>query len=258
MIKESEKFSNSSVFEGMSSISALIKAIESGKNDRKILNIIVDSEKKDKKSRELGFLKAKSFSLGYNLQFASKDVIDSVTIGSSHGGIIAQCTERNIPDLSADKILKNGVYFLLEGIEDPYNFGYSVRSLYAAGADGVILSPRNWMNAAGVVARSSAGASELIDMFICEPTEAVDIFSAAGYQVVCAGIRDSVSLFEADLKKPLLVILGGEKRGISRAVLEKADKIVRIDYGNDFCGSLSTAAATAVFAFEILRKNPKL
>jgi 23S rRNA (guanosine2251-2'-O)-methyltransferase len=242
----------------MSSISALIKAIESGKNDRKILNIIVDSEKRDKKSRELGFLKAKSLSMGFELQFASREDIDSVTIGSSHGGIIAQCTERNIPDLKADKILKNGVYFLLEGIEDPYNFGYSVRSLYAAGADGVILSPRNWMNAAGVVARSSAGASELIDMFICEPTEAVDIFSSEGYQVVCAGIRDSVSLFDADLKKPLLVILGGEKRGISRAVLEKADKIVRIDYGNDFGGSLSTAAATAVFAFEILRKNPKL
>ena len=258
MIKESEKFSNSSIFEGMSSISALIKAIESGKNDRKILNIIVDSEKRDKKSRELGFLKAKSLSMGFELQFASREDIDSVTIGSSHGGIIAQCTERNIPDLKADKILKNGVYFLLEGIEDPYNFGYSVRSLYAAGADGVILSPRNWMNAAGVVARSSAGASELIDMFICEPTEAVDIFSSEGYQVVCAGIRDSVSLFDADLKKPLLVILGGEKRGISRAVLEKADKIVRIDYGNDFGGSLSTAAATAVFAFEILRKNPKL
>ena len=51
------------------------------------------------------------------------------------------------------------------------------------------------------------------------------------------------------------MIVGGEKRGISRAVLDKADNIVRIDYGNSFNGSLSTAAATAVFAFEILRNN---
>ena len=111
------------------------------------------------------------------------------------------------------------------------------------------------MSAAGVVARSSAGTSELIDMFVAEPLEAADIFSSMGYKIVCAGIRDSVSLFSADLSKPLLVVMGGEKRGISRAMLDKADKIVRIDYGRYFNGSLSTAASTAIFAFDILKNN---
>ena len=258
MIKEEEKFLNSCVFEGMSSISALIKAIESGKNDRKILNVIVDSEKRSSKSREIAFLNHKAKELNFNIQYADKDMIDSITTGNSHGGIIAQCSDRNIEVLSAQNISKNGVYFMFEGIEDPYNFGYSVRSLYASGVDGVILPPRNWMSAAGVVARSSAGSSELIDMFIAEPLEAIDVFSSLGYKVICAGIRDSESVFEADLKKPLLVILGGEKRGISRAVLEKADKVIRIDYGREFNGSLSSAAATAVFAFEILRNNKNL
>jgi tRNA G18 (ribose-2'-O)-methylase SpoU len=49
--------------------------------------------------------------------------------------------------------------------------------------------------------------------------------------------------------------MGGEKRGISRTLLDEADEIVRIDYGRAFQGSLSTAAATAIFAFEILRNN---
>ena len=154
-----------------------------------------------------------------------------------------------------ETIKKDGVYYMLEGVEDPYNFGYAVRSIYAAGGDGIILTPRNWMGVAGVVARSSAGSSEIIDMRVCEAENAVDIFKSAGYTVICAGIRDSESIFEASLKKPLFVVLGGEKRGISRSVLDKADKVVRIDYGNDFNGSLSTAAATAVFAFEVLRNN---
>lgn len=111
------------------------------------------------------------------------------------------------------------------------------------------------MGAAGTVARSSAGASELIDMFVASPTDAIDIFKSVGYNVVCAGIRNSVSIYEADLKKPLLIILGGEKRGISRELLDKADETVRIDYGRSFNGSLSTASSVAVFAFEILRKN---
>jgi 23S rRNA (guanosine2251-2'-O)-methyltransferase len=94
-------------------------------------------------------------------------------------------------------------------------------------------------------------------MYIAEPEYATEVFKELGYKVICAGIRDSVSLFDTDLSYPLFVVLGGEKRGISRAVLDKADEIVRIDYGNDFNGSLSTAAASAVFAFEIYRSNRK-
>ena len=130
-----------------------------------------------------------------------------------------------------------------------------VRSLYASGADGVILTPRNWMGVAGVVARSSAGTSELINMFISTPENAVATFKSKGYRVICAGIRDSVSIFDADLSKPIFVVLGGEKRGISRALLDMDDSVVRIDYGTEFNGSLSTAAASAVFAFEIFRNN---
>ena len=144
---------------------------------------------------------------------------------------------------------------MFEGIEDPYNFGYVIRSVYAAGADGIIMSPRNWLSAASVVAKSSAGTSELIDMFVCDPTEATDTFKSLGFSVVCAGIRDSETVYEADLKKPLFVVIGGEKRGISRAVLDKADKIVRIDYGREFKGSLPSVAATSIISFEILRKN---
>lgn len=255
--KESEKFLDSELLEGMSSISALIKAIEhkSKINNRKILKIMIDENKKKSKSREISFLRAKSKQLDFDIEFVSSDVITEMTVGQTHGGIIAECTSRDIPRLNEDFLKKNGIYYFLEGVEDPYNFGYAVRSLYASGADGLILSPRNWMGAAGIVARSSAGASELIDLYVSETTEAVQIFKKLGYTVICAGIRDSISIFDSDLKKPLFVILGGEKRGISGAVLDMADNIVRIDYGTDFGGSLSTAAAAAVFGFEILRQN---
>ena len=255
--KETEKFFDSELFEGMSSISALIKAIErnSNINNRKILKILIDKNKKKSKSREIGFLTAKSKQLDFSIEFVDSNIISEKTIGQTHGGIIAECTSRDIPQLNKDSLNKNGIYYFLEGVEDPYNFGYAVRSLYASGADGIILSPRNWMGAAGVVARSSAGASELIDMYISEPTYAIELFKNLGYTVICAGIRNSVSIFDCNLKKPLFVILGGEKRGISGTVLDMADNIVRIDYGTDFGGSLSTAAAAAVFGFEILRQN---
>ena len=257
MLKEETKFNNTNIFEGIPSISAVIKSIESGVSTRKILNVFVDIQKKKSKAREISFLNAKSRQLGFCLEFKDSNCIDSLTVGNTHGGIIAVCTEREIPHLTDDCIKPNGVYYLLEGIEDPYNFGNALRSIYASGADGIILGERNWLGVAGTVARSSAGTSELLPSYICDTSLAVDIFKARGYKIVCAGIRNSESLFETDLSKPLLVVLGGEKRGISSAVLEKADKIVRIDYGTEFLGSLSASASAAVFAFEVLRCNKK-
>lgn len=257
--KEEEKFVCSEILEGMSSISALIRAMEAPEryNDRRILEVLIDQSKKKSKMKEIGFLSAKSHTLGFSIRFVETDEIDAMTLGTSHGGIVARCTSRTLPTLCSDVIKDHGVYYYLEGVEDPYNFGYAVRSLYASGADGLILPPRNWMGAAGVVARSSAGTSELSSIFVAEVTDAIALFRERGYRIACAGIRDSVSIFEADLQKPLLVILGGEKRGISSAALALSDLTVRIDYGTEFRGSLSTSAAAAVFGFEILRQNQK-
>ena len=255
MQKETEKFNNTDIMEGMPSISAVISAIKENITDRKIISVYIDKEKKKSKGKEIAFLTYQAKELGFNIEFVEESVISELTTGTSHGGIIAFCTSKSIPELTKDNISPNGVYFMLDGVEDPYNFGYSVRSIYASGADGIIIPPRNWMGVSGVVARSSAGTSELIDMKVSSASDAIDIFKDAGYTVICAGIRDSESIFETELKKPLLVILGGEKRGISREILNKADKIVRIDYGRSFNGSLSTAASVAVFAFEISRVN---
>ena len=146
---------------------------------------------------------------------------------------------------------------MIDGIEDPYNFGYALRTLYAAGADAVILTPRNWMSAAGVVCRASAGASELLPMFVSEPEDACRFFKSYGVRCVAAGIRNSVSAFDADLSLPLFLIVGGEKRGISAKTLELADSIVRLDYGREFRASLSAASAASVIAYEIFRQNRK-
>lgn len=258
MLKEEKKFNDSDLLEGMPSISALIKGIENQTNTRRILKILFDQNKLKSKHAELHFLEIKAKALNFDIQLVSSETIDTITIGNTHGGIVAECTPRKLPALHEDMIKANGVYFILEGVEDPYNFGYAIRSLYASGADGLILGERNWMGAAGVVARASAGASEQMNLYVDDPNHAVELFRSKGYEIICAGIRDSVSLYEVSLKKPLLVILGGEKRGISRNLINASDKIVRIDYGTNFAGSLSTAATAAIFGFEILRQNREI
>lgn len=255
MLKEEQRFVTSDILEGMTSISALLN---SGKeNDRKIEKVLIDRTKRKSKAPQIGFLTAKSHELGFPVEFVDAEEIDRLAVGNTHGGILALCTARTIPTLSKEDILPNRFYVYLEGIEDPYNFGYAIRSLYAAGVSGIILPPRNWMTAAGVVARASAGASESLPIFEAEGENAVKLFREAGYSILCAGIRDSVSVFDEKFPYPVLLVVGGEKRGISRTLLDAADRIVRIDYGRDFSGSLSAASAATVLAFEIYRQNRK-
>lgn len=255
MIKEEIRARASVIMEGMTSISALLAAREAGVNDREIKEILYDREKRAKKAREIGFLTAKCNAMRIPLTGVTADEIDAISLGNTHGGIVAICGERTLQAPTAENLPQAGFLCLLEGIEDPYNFGYALRSLYAAGCDGVLLGERNWMSAAGVVARASAGASEALPLYSGNALKTLKLLKSLGYRVACAGIRNSVSYTEADLKKPLVLVVGGEKRGISASVLALADTTVRIDYGRAFRGSLSAASATTVLAFEILRQN---
>lgn len=254
MIKESVKFSESNIFEGIVSIKALIKARENNINDRPIIKILFDDTKKITKYRELKFLKNKSVIHNYTIEFVNTEYIESLTIGNSHGGIIAFCGERVYKPLESS-LTENGFYIMLDGIEDPYNFGYALRSLYAAGVDGIVLSPRNWMGAAGVVCRASAGASELFPMYISDSIEAVKKFKNRNYKIVCADIKNAVSIYKTELRFPLFLIIGGEKRGISKTILDNADNIIKLDYGREFPSALSTASAASIIAYEIFRQN---
>lgn len=258
MKKEEERFVASDVFEGIVSVRTVIESMQrhksgTGGNDRRILTCFYDENKRG--TKEYIWLSHRAEELGFELRLSKREEIDGFCIGNTHGGIAAKCTERTIPKLSGEAVKENGFYVMLEGIEDPYNFGYALRSLYSAGADGVILTERNWYSAAGVVSRSSAGASEMLDVYRADAADAARIMKEAGYKIVCADLRNSVPIYEADLTFPIFLAVGGEKRGISRTLIDLADERVRIEYGRKFDASLSAASAATVVGYEIYRQN---
>ena len=192
------------------------------------------------------------------LEYKQREEIDLIAQGSTHGGVIAEVGPRST--VSLEQLIlpnQNGWVAMVDGVEDPYNFGASVRSLYAAGVHGLVLRPRNWMSAAAVVARSSAGTSERIPTAICDTAEdAAEYFGGLGFAIACAADHgETTSIYEADLRQPLFLLVGGEKRGITRAFLRKSTLRLRIPYGRPCDLSLGTVSAAAVIAFEIARQR---
>ncbi len=198
---------------------------------------------------------------GIPIQRVSAEEIERLAGGKTHGGVLASVGPYQFAALET---LAHGAarpfIAMIDGVEDPFNFGSSVRSLYAAGADGLVLRPRNWLSAAGIVARASAGASELIPTALAETAaDAAAFFRASGLTIACATDEPgSVSLYDADLTKPLFLLIGGEKRGITRSFLDGADLKLRIPYGRPLPHSLGTASATAIIAFEVMRQRMSL
>lgn len=195
---------------------------------------------------------------GVPLQLVDEAFIAARVSGQSHGGVVAAVGPRRFVTL-AELIAGQERPFvvMLDGIEDPFNFGQALRSLYAAGAAGVVVRPRNWFTAAGVVARASAGVSERMPIAIAETAEtAADYFRQAGLKIAATSSQQAISLYEADLRVPLFLLLGGEKRGITRSFMTQADLILQIPYAQPrFQHSLGVVASAAIVAFEVRRQR---
>lgn len=237
------------ILEGFVSVRAALKA-----GSRPFEVIYIRANKYDK---GVSWLEHEARRQAIPVERVSAEVIDEYAGGSTHGGIVARVGARRfvaLDDLGAAEPLP--VIAMLDGVEDPFNFGQAVRALYAAGVAGLVVRPRNWTTAAGVVGRASAGAVEWMPLAVAETAqEAADHFRARGLVIACAAQEDAVPLYQADLRVPLFIVIGGERRGITRSFRDQADLRIAIPYGREYDQALGTTAATAVIAFEIMRQR---
>lgn len=241
--------SEQAILEGIISVEAAIRA-----RSRPVHAILI---RRDERSSEIARVTRLAQAEGIPIERIGADEIDQRAQGKSHGGVIAYVGERRfvpLVDLLAGKA--DPLIVMLDGVEDPFNFGQAARAFYAAGADGLVVRPRNWMSAAGVVARSSAGASEYMPTAVAETTQdAANVLRGYGLKVAVADKARAVSIYEANLRGGWFIVIGGEKRGITRSFADAADLRLSIPYGRRFDQSLGTTAASAVIAFEFMRQR---
>ena len=222
-------------------------------NYRKVDKIIMSVDKKDK---ETNFIQKKAQQLQVAVEYKEREEIDASCSGKTHGGIIAYVQDRSFQNF--DEITsKNTFIAWVEGVEDPFNYGFVLRSLYAAGVDGVIVSKRNWTSAASTLAKSSAGASEYLAMYVSEDdAQTIAHLQNKNIQIVCANRSDkAIEMYDYDYTNNICLCIGGEKRGLSKAILQASNQDVFIPYQNDFRNALSAASAATILAYEVLRQR---
>ena len=193
---------------------------------------------------------------GAECKFVTQEEFELLMPNSNAGGIAAEVGDRIFTPSEEILSFRNGYIAILDGIEDPFNFAYALRSLYAAGVDAVILPERNFFTASDTVIRSSAGASELIKA-CCVPdlAKACKELKNNGYFIVStAKNAKSKDMYRCKFHKPLCLVFGGEKRGINSEILDLSNLCIKIKYPKDCHYSLPACSAISVIAFEVAHK----
>lgn len=220
--------------------SIAVKAVIHG-NKREVDKVYI---RKDKKTKDFNYIRKLCKSKNIQIEELDSEKIEEFASGKSHGGILAEVNNRKYDEFD------NGDIFFLDGIEDPFNLGYAMRTLFALGIKNVLLSTRDYSTMAAQLLKSSAGAYEMLNIKIAEDAlNQIKEYKDNGYYVYGLYRGDnSKDIFEVDFNKKALFILGGEKRGISSELLKECDEHLYISYGSEFRNSLNACAAVDVVA----------
>jgi 23S rRNA (guanosine2251-2'-O)-methyltransferase len=180
-----------------------------------------------------------------------------VAPGANHQGVIALTSASaytgtdEILEAAADPAL----FLILDGVEDPRNFGAILRVAECSAVDGVVIPERRAVGLTDTVAKSSAGAIEYVKVGKASNLNRfIEELKERDVWVVGTSVDASMDYTQWDWKRPSALVLGGEGSGLHRLVAENCDVLVKIPmYGK--IDSLNVSVAAGVILFEARRQR---
>ena len=231
------------IIEGAIAVKAAIQ-----NHKREIKRVFIN---KEKKTKDFNYIRKITKNSGIELLELSNEELGTHLQGKSHGGVGAETDNR-----MNDEFVSGDIFYL-DGIEDPFNLGYAMRTLYAFGVKNVLLSKRDYSYMEAQLLKSSAGAYDMLRVKVADdPFTEIKSFKDQGYHLY--GLyrgENSKDIFDVTFNDKALFMLGGEKRGISSELLELCNEYLYISYGSDFRNSLNACGALDVVATLLYRQR---
>jgi 23S rRNA (guanosine2251-2'-O)-methyltransferase len=220
-----------------------------------IIEIYVDPTRRDARMRQ--FLERAAEA---GARVLEADGMRLARLAGSHGhqGVAARVqavpTTHSLDDL-LDRIEGQPLLLVLDGVTDPHNLGACLRVADGAGAHAVI-APKD--HAAGInatVAKVASGAAETVPYFMVTNL-ARTLGELKERSIWCIGASDDAprTLYQADLKRPVALVLGAEGAGMRQLTRKTCDELVRIPM-RGAVESLNVSVASGICLYEALRQR---
>ena len=189
----------------------------------------------------------------------SVDELDRLLSGARHRhqGVVADVEDARTFSVEDLVIGARGapLIVVLDSIEDPHNVGAILRTVDAAGGDGVVRQSRHAARLDGAAASASAGAVAHVKVAeVVNIARALGILKSAGVWTVGLA-ADAPTHYDAiDLTLPSALVVGSEGTGLRRLVRERCDWLVSIPM-QGHVRSLNVSVATGIVLFEAVRQR---
>lgn len=175
-----------------------------------------------------------------------------------HQGVVAKVEAlshaRSLDDL-LDSLTEPPLLLVLDGVTDPHNLGACLRVADGAGAHAVIAPKDHAVGINATVAKVASGAAETVPYFMVTNL-ARTLNELKERDIWIIGTSDDApgSLYQADLKGPVAVVLGAEGDGMRQLTRKHCDQLVSIPMMGGV-ESLNVSVASGVCLYEARRQR---
>jgi 23S rRNA (guanosine2251-2'-O)-methyltransferase len=223
----------------------------------RILEILVED---GKRNARVDALVQRFRDLGIAVQRTPRAAFDKRVGSDRHQGIAARWRlpeglDEN--DLLAliEKSTGPALILVLDGVQDPHNLGACIRTAAAAGALAVVVPKDRAVGLTPTVVRASAGmAAKLPLVRVTNLARALERMKKAGVWIGGAAGEATESLYKADLKGPIAIVMGSEGEGLRELTRKTCDYLWKIPIAPSV-ESLNVSVAAGVFLFEAVRQR---
>ena len=228
------------VREALNSDVNILKIMASNSKDKVLLDLINLAKRK-----------------GVKVQILENKILDKEC--ENNQGIIAVTSDFKYS--TVDEILdvakkKNKEHFILilDGVEDPHNFGSIVRVAECLGVDGIIISKNRACPVTDTVAKVSAGAIEHVKIAkVTNINTEIERLKEQNIWVYACELGGE-DLDSANLNGNIAIVMGSEGKGVSSLTRKICDGVVSMQmYGK--VNSLNVSVATGIVLYEVVRKR---
>lgn len=231
---------------------AVLAALEDGRH--KPFEVLLSDSRNDERSRRV---RALAQSLSVAVRTVARSDLDLKAPGLRHQGVLALMPQ---VELAGEDVLlapadEGRLFLALDGVQDPHNLGACLRTAEAAGVSAVIV-PRDRAAGLTAVARKvAAGSAERVPVAsVTNLSRTLAKLKDAGYWLTGLDGNGEETIYDVDLRGPVVLVMGAEGEGMRRLTRENCDRVVRIPMLGKV-ESLNVSAAAAVCLFEALRQR---
>lgn len=221
----------------------------------KVRQIYLKSGRHDERLQEI-LEEAKSRAV--SIKEVEEEELDSMSGGVVHQGIAALLFPYEYQDMNA--VIKkwegkDPIFILLDGVEDVRNLGAIVRTAECAGAACVLLPNHKSSPVTAAAMKTAAGAFAYLPVCrIGNIQQTLKYLKEKGFWVVGTDMDGESLYYEANLKGPLVIVMGAEGKGMSPLTRRMCDLCVRIPMKGKV-SSLNVSVAAALLLYEAVKQR---